>query len=162
MQRPLFDTVVWLSSVAFLSVLVVHEASAEPKTFTSSNAKWKSECSSCHLAYPPELLPAASWRSIMSGLGKHFGVDASVDAASAAEIGAFLQEHAASGKFARTDALRITDTAWFRDQHDEMPAAVWKHPSVRSPANCAACHRAAGEGDFRERNVRVPGGRQSR
>lgn len=156
-QRMLFDTVVWLSSIAFLSVLVVHEASAEPKTFTSSNAKWKSECSSCHIAYPPELLPASSWRSIMSGLGKHFGVDASVDAASAAEIGAFLEEHAATGKFARTDALRITDTAWFRHRHDEMPQAVWKHAAVRSPANCAACHAGATQGGFSERRVRLPG-----
>jgi hypothetical protein len=92
----------------------------------------------------------------MSGLDKHFGVDASVDAASAAEISAFLEQHAASGKRSRTDALRITESAWFRHEHDDLAPEVWKRASVESPANCAACHRAAAEGDFRERTLRVP------
>jgi hypothetical protein len=31
-------------------------------------AGWHSECGSCHVAYPPRLLEAASWRTIMQGL----------------------------------------------------------------------------------------------
>ena len=37
------------------------------------------ECASCHVAYPPGMLPAASWARLMSGLGQHFGTDASFD-----------------------------------------------------------------------------------
>ena len=48
-QRRLFDAVIWSASLAFLAALVVHEASASEKTFTSSNARWQSECSSCHM-----------------------------------------------------------------------------------------------------------------
>lgn len=32
----------------------------------------------------------ASWRAVMRGLGRHFGSDASLDAAKAGEIGTFL------------------------------------------------------------------------
>ncbi len=28
----------------------------------ASNALWQAECGSCHVAYPPRLLPAESWR----------------------------------------------------------------------------------------------------
>ena len=34
------------------------------------------ECASCHLAYPPALLPRTSWQKITGSLNKHFGVDA--------------------------------------------------------------------------------------
>src|SRR5512146_2667484 len=57
---------------------------------TARNALWQTECGSCHVAYPPRLLPAESWRAVMSGLDKHFGSDASLDPAAVREIGAFL------------------------------------------------------------------------
>ena len=37
--------------------------------------KYQQECAACHTAYPPGLLPAASWQRLMGGLGKHFGVE---------------------------------------------------------------------------------------
>jgi len=61
-----------------------------------SNAKWKEECGSCHLAYPPRFLSAESWRAVISGLDKHFGSDASLDAAAATEIGDFLEKNAST------------------------------------------------------------------
>jgi hypothetical protein len=33
---------------------------------------------------------------------------------------------------------------------------VWRLAAVKSPANCAACHTTAEQGDFRERNIRIP------
>lgn len=39
----------------------------------------KSECSDCHMAYPPILLPTASWEKILGNLSDHFGDDASLD-----------------------------------------------------------------------------------
>jgi hypothetical protein len=46
---------------------------------------FRAECGSCHLAYPPGLLPAASWQRIMIRLEGHFGDDASLDPATAAQ-----------------------------------------------------------------------------
>jgi hypothetical protein len=45
------------------------------------------ECGSCHVAFAPGLLPAASWQRQMNGLDKHYGTDASMDASVAKSIG---------------------------------------------------------------------------
>ena len=71
------------------------EQRGRPLLPAKSNAAWQEECSGCHIAYAPGLLGAASWRKIMSGLDQHFGVDASLPAASNTEITAFLAALAA-------------------------------------------------------------------
>lgn len=123
------------------------------------NAAFEEECASCHLAYPPQLLDATSWRALMSGLPKHFGTDASVDEARRLAIADFLVNNAgrrASLGVNGKPALRISETAWFRREHDEVAAATWNRASIKSPANCAACHTQAAVGDYRERNIRIP------
>lgn len=119
---------------------------------------YQQECSACHVAYPPQLLPAASWQRIMNGLPKHFGTDASVDAATLKELSGWLAQHAGSGKRAAEPPPedRITRSSWFMRKHDEVRAATWKLPTVKSAANCAACHTRANEGDFDENNIRIP------
>jgi len=125
---------------------------------SARNAVWQSECGSCHVAYPPRLLPAESWRALMSGLDKHFGSDASVDPAAAKEIGAFLEKNAGSNRHATSGKpiLRITETRWFQHEHDEVSARTWKNPKVKSASNCAACHIQAENGNFSEHNIRIP------
>ena len=140
-----------------------HEVRAEGKRTSrlpaQINAAWKQECSSCHVAYPPGLLPQESWRRIMAGLDQHFGENASLPHQTVSEISAFLTGNAAdAGRREQGGAvpLRITETAWFKREHDEIGAAVWKRQSVGSPANCAACHRQAEQGVFNEHGVKIP------
>lgn len=97
----------------------------------------------------------------MAGLDRHFGSDASLDPATAQAIGAWLAAHAGSYRKVQREAApppedRITRSAWFRSEHDEVPAATWQRADVRSPANCAACHLQADWGDFSEHTIRVP------
>ncbi len=123
-----------------------------------SNAKWVSECGACHVAYPPRYLPAESWRAIMSGLDKHFGSNAGLDAASANETTTFLEKNADTRKHETLakPLLRITETRWFKSEHREVAAHNWKNPKVKSRANCGACHTKAESGDFSEDNVKIP------
>lgn len=116
------------------------------------------ECGSCHLAYPPGLLPAASWQALMTGLTRHFGSDASLDGPVAREISDWLGAHAGSGKRAaeRPPNDRITRAAWFTRKHREVATATWSRPAIRSSGNCAACHRGAAQGDFDEHAVTIP------
>ena len=53
------------------------------------------ECGSCHMVYPPELLPARSWTKIMGSLQDHFGDCAQLDAATQQHIHDYLVAHAA-------------------------------------------------------------------
>ena len=116
---------------------------------------WQAECGSCHVAYPPALLDAAGWRGVMAGLDRHFGSDASLDEKARAEIARFLESHAGrSPRLASKDG-RVSGTAWFRHEHDEVPARVWR-AGVKSPAQCQACHPGADQGRYAEREIRLP------
>lgn len=120
--------------------------------------KYKQECAACHTAYPPGMLPAASWNRVMGHLSKHYGTDASLDPATVKELSTWLGANAGTYKRVREEPPqdRITRSAWFIRKHDEVSAATWKLPAVKSAANCAACHTQADKGDFNEHNVRIP------
>lgn len=126
--------------------------------------KYQQECAACHIAYPPGILPAVSWQRLMGSLDKHYGSDASLDAASVREIGGWLQTHAGTYKRVREvpPQDRITASAWFVRKHREVDPLIWKHPAVKSPANCAACHSRADSGSFREREITFPKGLDER
>lgn len=133
-----------------------------------TNAKWQQECGSCHLAFHPGLLPERSWRKIMGDLDRHFGENASLDTATQGEITEFLAAHSADRSGGRRSAkinrsipasavpLRISETSYFMDKHDEIRADVWRRKSVGTRANCTACHADAERGDFSEDRVTVP------
>lgn len=119
---------------------------------------YKSECAACHVAYPPGMLPASSWQRLMTHLPNHFGTDASLDPAEVKQLSTWLSANAATGRRAAESPPedRITRSAWFTRQHDEVPAATWKRASIKSASNCMACHTGADRGDFNEHNVRIP------
>jgi hypothetical protein len=128
---------------------------------------YQKECGDCHMAYPARLLPAPSWRALMSGLERHFGVDASLDARTAQVVGQYLEQNAGSERrLVRPGApvagsaplLRISDADWFRREHREVPATTWKSNAIGSVSNCAACHTDAAQGRFSEGALRMPGG----
>lgn len=139
-----------------------HEHSKDEKDRHASNVtspKLKEECGSCHIVYPPNMLPASSWRALMANLNKHFGSDASLDNATQRELSALLQdlsggreENNSSGR----PILRISETSWFLDEHDEVSPRTWRNPKVKSAANCGACHTKADQGRFGEHEVRIP------
>ncbi|GCL64228.1 diheme cytochrome c [Pseudaquabacterium pictum] len=122
---------------------------------------YRQECAACHLAYPPGLLPAASWRRLMDNLPRHFGTDASLDAATLQQLNTWLAANAGTHRKVARDPSpppqdRITRAAWFVREHDEVPAATWTRPAIKSAAHCAACHTRADQREFRERDIRIP------
>ena len=119
---------------------------------------YQQECSACHTAYSPAMLPAASWQRIMSGLDRHYGVDASLDGKTVTEVSRWLLDHAGTSRkvSAAPPEDRITRSAWFEREHRKVSDAVWKRASVGSRAQCAACHTRADQGDYDEDHVRIP------
>ncbi len=112
----------------------------------------KTECSACHIAFPPRLLPAANWEAVMAGLKDHFGEDASLDEASVTHIRDYLVANAGKDDPNAIDGagkplLRISERAWFVREHGKevSQASLQK---AGSWANCVACHRGAEQGLF--------------
>jgi hypothetical protein len=137
-------------ALALLALGSIGASAADVKT------KWHTECSGCHVAYPAGGLPAASWKKVMAGLDKHFGVDASLPAQDTQEIATFLEQNASKRWIGNDAPLRLTESKWFSSKHREVGAAVWKRDSIKSHSNCGACHQGADKGDFNEDNVRIP------
>lgn len=148
-----------LFAMLFLMALSVVTHADGRKFSATDQPKWKTECGTCHLAFPPQLLTAENWRRMMKGLDRHFGADASLDAAESAEILGFLEQNAARSPEHAAPSLRITDTPWFIREHRKVSGQVWSDSRVRSRANCIACHVTADRGDWSERSIRMPGGR---
>ena len=117
------------------------------------------ECGSCHMAFPPQFLPQRSWRKLVDTLAEHFGENASLGEAERKAVLAYLLANAADGPRAGREGrklaqgipasqtpLRITETPQWAKEHREVRADRWRDPTVKSKANCVACHKGADRG----------------
>jgi len=143
-------------------------AYAKPGVATVENKNYREECGSCHMAYPPGLLPAQSWGKLMATLDDHFGENAELPEKERTAILNYLLNDAAgrsnyrvSNKMIRNikyAPLRITELPYFRHEHREIPKRlVADNPRVRSFSNCDACHTRVDNGSFNEHEVYIPG-----
>ena len=146
-----------------LSALPAPHLPVAPAAF---DAAYASECSACHGAFNPSLLPAASWALLMQGLGDHFGEDASLDPATTARISTWLQAHAAGSadtlaahrlsRVAPDHPTQITATRFWVRMHRRIPDSTFATPAVGARSNCAACHADAAAGLFRPGSISIP------
>ena len=83
-----------MRSALAVSVLLTAPAWADSYKGPTPPAVYTQECGSCHLAFPSNLLPKASWQRVMNGLDKHYGSDASLDQG----LGALDRSGAHSGR----------------------------------------------------------------
>lgn len=128
---------------------------------TDAPKAWREECSACHLAYPPGLLPADAWRKQMQDLSNHYGSDASLDPETERVILDYLIQASTGNRLPSEGGKsgnppRITETRWFLKKHDDISASTFSRPSIGSAANCVTCHRDAEKGDFDEDRVNIP------
>lgn len=136
-----------LSLVALAVLLpVAAQAGWNERVPPVNNALTAKECGECHMAFQPALLPAESWGRMMDDLKNHFGDDASLPAAAVAEIRDYLTRNAGRGDGKET---RITNQRWFAKEH-KFRVDLRKDDKIRSPANCAACHKDAARGLYED------------
>ena len=140
------------------------------KYFTvPQNNLYNDNCGDCHLAYPPNLLPADSWRKIIGNKAEHNGEELNFDKSITDALLVYLEANAAdssNSKLARKimkslgsdKPLRITHIPYIIHKHkdDDIPAGVFERKSVGSFSNCNSCHPGAASGYFDDDNVRIP------
>lgn len=118
--------------------------------------EYQQECGACHIPYPARMLPPESWRKLMRELDQHFATDATISARETREITDYLVKRAADPRKHGAAPLRITETARFRHEHDEIGRSVIQRPAIKSLANCQACHPRAEQANFDEHEIRIP------
>ena len=130
---------------------------------------YSNECGDCHFLYQPGLLPARSWEAIMNTLDQHFGDNAELEPETMLNIKQYLINNAAdksnfkrSRQFSRTasdgeESKRITQSPYFKRQHDEVPMNIVRQKEIASLSQCDRCHTKAETGSFDENDIRIPG-----
>ena len=159
-RRGLVHRRYWVSVVSLVANHATSAGDDQRAPGVALLPQYKQECAGCHAAFPPGMLPARSWQRVMNGLERHYGTDASLDAATVQQLSAWLQAHAGTYKRVSEEPPqdRITRSAWFERKHRKVEPAVWHLPSVKSAANCAACHTDADQGRFDDDKLRMPDG----
>lgn len=134
----------------------------------ADNAQWREECSSCHMAFHPSLLPSRSWVRLMAQQHDHFGSDLYLDEATTAALLTFMRanaadQHATEAAYKIEQSiqpgaapLRMTETPYWVKKHQDITPAEWLSPAIKSRTNCAACHQDADAGTFEDGAMRLP------
>jgi mono/diheme cytochrome c family protein len=138
---------------------------------TQYSQLYQEECGSCHFPFQPVFLPADSWQTMMASLDDHFGENAELTEEDHGNLLNYLVSNAAD-KVNREipnkvmwslrytpSPQRITETAFFRHEHNEIPPAVMnkKGGDTLSFSNCDSCHKRALQGSYDEREIDIPG-----
>lgn len=157
-------------AVGVTTVIPLAQGAGTEQVQSTDPALYRSECGACHVAYPPDFLPARSWEKLMSDLKDHFGDNAELADEEVRALTAYLTENAADRgqtkrgtrvmRSLKTDELplRLTELTYFKRLHHEVPKKLVKdNPEVKSFSRCDACHTRALEGSFKEGEVQIPG-----
>jgi hypothetical protein len=139
-----------------------HVCGAAAYVLVPKDPTYLKECGSCHTAFSPQLLPAASWKLVMSRLDNHFGDSAKVDAATQDALTRYLVDNAAD--HANSDEshtimhslgpgevpARITDIPFIAGVHAAALDPRWNgQPRPKRLTECETCHVRAPKGDYR-------------
>lgn len=124
------------------------------------DAQTRGYCGTCHMAYQPSMLPAASWQEMMKNLDNHFDKKVALKETAATHIQDYLVANAGdtiaagvAGKIAlaglesNSKLQRISAAPYFKREHHFLENKIldeW----VGSLSNCTACHVGAWIGDY--------------
>ena len=161
---------VLIAAFLIISMGAAARATADDRFPAIANETVRFECSDCHIAYQPQMLPQRSWRRLMEGLADHFGEELSLDEETTQEVLRYLLDNSAdrskkkrARKFLRglrsgDIPIRITDTPCWKKKHRELPESVWLDSRIAFKGKCEACHIEAERGLYDDDDgLRVPG-----
>lgn len=153
-------------ALGLIGILGCSLAVAGNKRVAEQPEAYKKSCSACHMPYPAELLPAASWERILSTLDTHFSRKVMLNAAMAEPVKSYLLENAADKttaklgrkameKIGNATPARISTIPYIVHKHRKLGKELTR-PSVKGLYNCSACHQGAAQGDFDDDRVHIP------
>jgi len=153
--------------MGFAALSIPLEA-ATSRVLVPTDPAYLKECGACHMAFSPQLLPAASWRSVMGRLDDHFGESASLDAPVRDAITAYLVANAADRAVNEESVAimgslrggepppRITQVPYIAGLHAAVLDPLWGgNPRPKTLTECGVCHRDVVSGNYRSHDFTV-------
>ncbi len=135
----------------------------------ATSQTWNVECSDCHLAFHPSLLPARSWQRLLDEQDQHFDEELMLDEDVVTELRSFANKNSAEQEAteaawqinrkikADESPIQITKTAYWLAKHKKITQTIWQQKEVLSKSNCSACHLDAKQGHFEDSAMQLPG-----
>lgn len=131
------------------------------------NTIYQNTCGECHFAYQPDLMPTASWATLMKSLNDHFGESIELDDDSIKTIADYLNTNSADNSRTKRGTkiikslknkmpMRITEIPYLLHEHHEISPNVFDRESIGSFSNCVACHTTAENGIYDDDFVIIP------
>ena len=136
-----------------------------------SDNLYNEECGSCHFAYQPGFLPAASWQKLLTrnALENHFDENAELGEKDRKHILTIAVDNSADkSRYKRSKKvmaslrdneapIRITKVRYLHDKHKEVYEKVVKNnQKIKSMSLCDECHQKAEQGIFDDDTVVIP------
>lgn len=123
----------------------------------------------CHWLYPPGILPAKSWRAIMSKLNTHFGEKVQLPSDLTQKIEKYLIDNAGDITYSSISVkildgiadnqtpLSVFASKTIKRKHRKITKEIYARQSIKNSTNCPACHIGVQlTGDFDESDVTIP------
>ncbi len=172
-SQKIFVVFSFLILIIFTNYLISSKDNAllisqnKKQDYAKINEDFENECGSCHITYPPYLLPKKSWEIMMSDLENHFGDDASIDSETNLIISKFLEQNSAeystneaAFKILKTtkdkNTLAITKTPYWQNEHQDIEDKIFLDEKIKSKANCNACHKDIEYGLIKSNLIKIP------
>ncbi|MCF6206559.1 MAG: cytochrome b/b6 domain-containing protein [Sulfurovum sp.] len=137
--------------------------------YATLHEEFYNECGSCHMIYPPNLLPKKSWIAMMKDLENHFGDDASIDDSLNHSILAFLIKKSAENSTSQASlnilkslkdvnktVIAISKTPYWDEAHKDVDDELFNSEQVLSKANCKVCHIDIEYGIIENNLIKIP------
>lgn len=134
-----------------------------------NNQLYINECSACHFAYQPGLLPSKAWSKMMSNLSDHFDTDASLDPEDLEKISKYLNDNSAEKnmQYKRSNRIvssllpgqiptSISTTPYIIKKHRDIRKDLITQKEVKGLFNCMACHTTADKGIYNDDDINIP------
>ena len=162
--------VIWIASAISLGVYfyttpenIMTEDKSVRIDFRSESYETSSGCGSCHMIYPPYLLPKQSWHNMMDNLENHFGKDASRPEEEVKLIREYLVSHAAEHStqeaaikvLDRLDGMpkAITETVYWMEKHKEITKEQFE-ADYGIKSDCTTCHKSIKDGLIQDAKIK--------
>jgi hypothetical protein len=113
-------------------------------------------CGSCHFPYQPGLLPAVSWKKVMSNMDNHFGESLNLSSIESRTITRYLLDNSAGHvndeislnilQSLKYDSIvmRVTKTPYFVKTHSQLNDT----DKIKDIGQCNSCHKDAAQGVY--------------
>ena len=164
MSKRLIGLLIIMSIAPLLMAL--HNHGEGGSLLEVTNITYRNNCGTCHIAYQAGLLPERSWLKILNSSG-HAGGGVSLNREAKAEIEKYLVQNSADKSQSKrsmkiltsigNDApTRISEIPYIKKKHRDIREDVFARTTIRSRANCSACHKRADNGIYDDDDVVIP------